>query len=458
MKEVFMGKKKEVGALQVGMYGMGNFAAQLSWTMVSTYLAVFYTDVVGLAPAAVSLLMLVAKVWDGINDPMMGAIMQKTNTKYGKFRPYIVVGALVLIVFTVLTFSVPGFSTPGKLVWAYVTYIGLGMSYTVENVPFNALPSRMTRNPEKINSLFASSLTGGAVGSMLLMNITLPIIMVLGHGDQAKGYQKVAILYSVVAAFLTILATHFCKENVEDTEDAERTTKIPLRESFKAIFVNRNLMKLFIFTLLQMTAVMGRVGVMFYFYMYCVGNPMLIGILMTIPSVSGIGCMILAPAVMKKFGRKAILILGAVLGGVGLAMMFFGPYTNIPWMIVSSVIYGAYSIGMPGTGGMIVDAIDEYDLKTGVRTDGLAFAVNGLMNKVGGGIGSAIGLALLGAYGYRQGVEITPHIVSGINLGTNLIPMILSFVSVIPILLYNLTEEKMAGIRRELEKRNSLSE
>ena len=100
-----MGKKKEVGALQVGMYGMGNFAAQLSWTMVSTYLAVFYTDVVGLAPAAVSLLMLVAKVWDGINDPMMGAIMQKTNTKYGKFRPYIVVGALVLIVFTVLTFS-----------------------------------------------------------------------------------------------------------------------------------------------------------------------------------------------------------------------------------------------------------------------------------------------------------------------------------------------------------------
>ena len=181
-----MEKKKEVGALQVGMYGIGNFAAQLSWTMVSTYLAVFYTDVVGLAPAAVSLLMLVAKVWDGINDPMMGAIMQKTNTKYGKFRPYIVIGALVLIVFTVLTFSVPGFSTPGKLVWAYVTYIGLGMSYTVENVPFNALPSRMTRNPEKINSLFASALTGGAAGSMLLMNITLPIIMVLGHGDQAK--------------------------------------------------------------------------------------------------------------------------------------------------------------------------------------------------------------------------------------------------------------------------------
>ena len=167
--------------------------------------------------------------------------------------------------------------------------------------------------------------------------------------------------------------------------------------------------------------------------------------------------MVFSPVLMKKFGRKAVLILGAVLGGVGLAMMFFGPYTNIPWMIVSGAVYGAYSIGMPGTGGMIVDAIDEYDLKTGVRTDGLAFAVNGLMNKVGGGIGSAIGLALLGAYGYSQGVDITAHIVSGINIATNLIPMILSFVSVIPILLYNLTEEKIAGIRGELEKRKNLS-
>ena len=111
------------------VYGLGNFASQLSWTMVSTYLSIFYTDVFGLGTGAVALLMLIAKVWDGINDPMMGTLMERTHTKWGRFRPYIVVGAVFLVIFTILTFTVPGFSSTGKLVYAYITYIGLGMSY-----------------------------------------------------------------------------------------------------------------------------------------------------------------------------------------------------------------------------------------------------------------------------------------------------------------------------------------
>ena len=129
--------KKEVGAVQIGMYGLGNFAAQLSWTMVSTYLVIFYTDVFGLAASSVAMLMLIAKVWDGINDPIMGAIMDKSHSKWGKYRPFILIGSIVLVIFTILTFSTPDFNDTGKLIWAYVTYIGLGMAYTVSNVPFN---------------------------------------------------------------------------------------------------------------------------------------------------------------------------------------------------------------------------------------------------------------------------------------------------------------------------------
>ena len=129
--------KKEVGAVQIGIYGLGNFAAQLSWTMVSTYLVIFYTDVFGLAASSVAMLMLIAKVWDGINDPIMGAIMDKSHSKWGKYRPFILIGSIVLVIFTILTFSTPDFNDTGKLIWAYVTYIGLGMAYTVSNVPFN---------------------------------------------------------------------------------------------------------------------------------------------------------------------------------------------------------------------------------------------------------------------------------------------------------------------------------
>ena len=117
--------------------------------MVSTYLSIFYTDVFGLGTGAVALLMLVAKVWDGINDPMMGTLMERTHTKHGRFRPYIFVGAIFLVIFTILTFTVPGFGGPAKLVYAYITYIGLGTSYTVTNVPYLALPVVMTRDPKE---------------------------------------------------------------------------------------------------------------------------------------------------------------------------------------------------------------------------------------------------------------------------------------------------------------------
>lgn len=157
--------KENVGRIQVGAYGMGNFACQLSFTMVNMYLAYFYTDVFGLSAAAVATLLLVAKVWDGINDPMMGALMDKTYTRVGGYRTYMIAGAAALVLFTILTFSVPGFGDSGKLFYAYVTYIGLGMAYTVMNVPFNALPSRMTDNPKRLNQLFASSMWAGGLGS-----------------------------------------------------------------------------------------------------------------------------------------------------------------------------------------------------------------------------------------------------------------------------------------------------
>lgn len=155
-----MEKQYTIGPKQYFTYGLGNFASQLSWTMVSTYLAVFYTDVFGLTAGAVAILFLVAKIWDGINDPMMGTIMERTHTKWGRFRPYITIGAPLLVIFTILTFTVPGFGETGKLVYAYITYIGLGMVYTMTNVPYQGLPAVMTRDPQKINRLNAAQTMG----------------------------------------------------------------------------------------------------------------------------------------------------------------------------------------------------------------------------------------------------------------------------------------------------------
>lgn len=446
-----MKETHEVGKVQIGMYGIGNFAAQLSWTMVSTYLVIFYTDVFGLAASAVAMLMLIAKVWDGINDPIMGIIMDKNHSKWGKYRPLIVCGSIVLVIFTVLTFSTPDLGSTGKLVWAYVTYIGLGMAYTVSNVPFNALPSRMTKKPDKVNKLFTASMMGGAIGGIALMSLTLPIVNALGAGSQKDGYQRTAALFAVVAVLLNVIVVHFCKENVTEAEDVNKK-KISTKETVKAIVKNKNLMMLFIYTLLFMTGVMGRVGVMVYFYMYCVKNMALMGVLMIVPNVVGMLSMPLAPVMMKKFGRKKVAIMGLLLGCVGLLMMFVGPYTNIPYMILCSVIYGLYSIGSPCGGGLLIDAVDEYEADYGVRSEGMAFSCSGLMNKIGGGIGSALGVALIGAFGYVAGADITPAVERGINIGANLMPVICMAVAIVPLLFYNLTDEKMVTVRAKLAK------
>ena len=195
-------EKSKVGAKQVAGYGIGNFACQLSFTMVNMYLAFYFTDVFGLSAAAVATLLLVAKIWDGVNDPMMGALMDKTYKKVGGYRTYMIVGAIALVIFTVLTFTVPGFTGGAKLAYAYVTYIGLGMAYTVMNVPFNALPSRITDKPKVLNKMFASSMWAGAAGSTVLGMCTLPLILLLGKGVQEKGYQKTAILYAAISLLL----------------------------------------------------------------------------------------------------------------------------------------------------------------------------------------------------------------------------------------------------------------
>ena len=446
--------KKEVGAVQIGIYGLGNFAAQLSWTMVSTYLVIFYTDVFGLAASSVAMLMLIAKVWDGINDPIMGAIMDKSHSKWGKYRPFILIGSIVLVIFTILTFSTPDFNDTGKLIWAYVTYIGLGMAYTVSNVPFNALPSRMTKKPDKVNKLFSASMMGGAIGGMLLTSCTLPIVNALGNGSAQNGYQKTAALYAVIAVILNFIVVSVCKENVTTKEnEAEQVNTVGIKEMVKAILKNRNLMLLFCYTLLLMTAVMGRVGVMVYFYMYCVQNTAMMGILMIIPNIVGMVCFPMAPMLMKKFGKKKVALLGIMFGSIGLFMMYVGPYTNIPYMIVSSILFGMYSLGSPCGGGLLIDAVDEYEAEHGVRTEGMAFSCNGLMNKIGGGIGSAAGVAIIGVFGYVAGGDITTEIQHGINFAANLLPVICMLLSAVPLLFYNINEKKMQEIRNKLSEK-----
>ena len=183
-------------------YGCGDFASNLCWTFVGSYLSVFYTDVVGMAPAIASMIMLIAKIWDGVNDPMFGMIAERTNSKKGRFRPYIFYGAPFLALFSVLTFTTFGKGS-AAVGWAAFSYIGCGMLYTVVNLSYGSLSTVMTTNAEDIAQLNSYRMMGTNISSVLLNAITAPMLAAFSAGSQgytAKSYTIVAIIFAVCAS------------------------------------------------------------------------------------------------------------------------------------------------------------------------------------------------------------------------------------------------------------------
>lgn len=443
---------KPLTAKNYFVYGLGNFASQLSWTMVSTYLSLFYTDVFGLGTGAVALLMLIAKVWDGINDPMMGTLMERTHTKWGRFRPYIFVGAIFLVVFTILTFTVPGFSDTGKLVYAYITYIGLGMAYTMTNVPYLALPVVMTRDPKEINRLNAAQMMGMTIGQILLNLFVLKLVVWFGKGDQAAGYNKTAILFAFMALPMFWAVAIMSKENI--TVKKEDQGKIS--DGLKMIFKNKNLLCTMLYAFFNMFGMLGRISVAVYFYMYCVQNFTFITIFMMMQMIVGTVIMPITPKIIEKIGNRKTAILSMIIQGVSLIVLFVGPYENIVFDFVVLIIYGLGYIAGPCGSCMMVDAIDDFDDKYGVRNDGMAFSLQGTATKIATAIANSLFLVVMGAFGYAGGVEMTPHIQTGINVAANLLPGIVFFIGIIPLLIYDLDKPgHMDGVRKRLAERNA---
>ena len=434
------------------VYGMGNFASQLSWTMVGTYLSIFYTDVFGLGVGAVAMLMLIAKVWDGINDPMMGTIMERTHTRWGRFRPYIFAGAPLLVVFTILTFTVPGFGGPAKLIYAYVTYIGLGMAYTMTNVPYTALPAVMTHDPKEVNRLNAAQMMGMTIGQIVLNLTVLPLVTFIGGGDQANGYQKTAALLAIVALPMFWAVAVMSKEKVT----VEKKEQGKVLDGLKMIAKNKNLLCAMFYSFFNMFGILGRISVAVFFYMHCVQNFALITVFMMMQMAVGTLVMPFAPKFVEKFGKRNGAIISMVIQGAALLLLYFGPSTSIPFNFLCMIIYGTGYIAGPSGSGMIVDAIDDFDDKYGVRNDGMAFSFNGTAIKIATAIANSVFLLVMGAFGYVGGGEITPHVQTGINLAANLLPGIVFLIGIIPLALYDLDKPGyMEAVRERLTVRNA---
>lgn len=447
-----MNKIKRASNLAVFLYGLGDLASQFVWTFVGSYLTIFYTDIVGLAPLAVSVIMLGARIWDAFNDPMMGAIAERTRSKFGRFRPYIAIGSPFLAIFGVLTFTNPfGGSTAAGVIWAAVTYVIAGMLYTLTNIPYGALAAVMTEDASQRNLLNTSRNVGMNAGMVIVNACSAGLLLKFSaQGAEvadAHGYMMTAVIYGLIAVPLFILVAATGKEVIQPEGEP---AKFSFKETISNLVTNKYLMLITAIMIVQMTAFMGRIAVAAFYVIYCMGSFTMIATFMTIPSIGAIIGSFFVPFFAKRVGKRNVLMGSMFMGAVGLIVIYLAPYDNMTMIMVGCWIFGLFNVGMPMSLSMLADSVDYMELKTGVRTDGTAYATYGLATKIGNALGGALGVMILGFFGYVANAQQTPEAMRGINIVVNLIPAILYLVSVGLCMLWKMTDKDADDIRAQL--------
>ena len=455
-----MEQKKLASKAAVICYGFGDLASQFVWTFVGSYLTLFYTDIVGLAPAAVSAIMLIARIWDAVNDPMMGAIAERTHSKFGRFRPYIAFGTPLLAILAVLTFTNPfGGSTRAGVIWAAATYILAGMAYTLVNIPYGALSGVMTEDTDQRNKINTSRNIGMNAGMVIVNAFSAGLALHFSAQGatvaDGHGYLMTAIIYSVIAVPL-FLVVFFTSREVVQPQHTD--TKFSLKDTIKNLVNNKYLMIITLVMFLQMTAFMGRIAVTAFYVIYCLGSYKMIALIMTLLSLLGIVGSFFVPFFAKRIGKRNVLMMSLIFQGIGLLVIYLAPFDNMTMVLTGCVIFGLFNVGFPMTLSMVADSVDYMEEKTGIRTDGTAYATYGLATKVGNAIGGAAGVMIMAAFGYVANAEQTAEALKGINITVNLLPAILFFVSAACCLLWKMSDKDADDIRARLHAAKNASE
>jgi sugar (Glycoside-Pentoside-Hexuronide) transporter/PTS system, glucose subfamily, IIA component len=441
--------KLKLSKLTLVAYGAGDFASNMCWTFIGTYLSVFYTDALGLAPALASVLMMLARISDGIFDPVFGAIAERTRSKYGRFRPYILFGAPVLALLTVLCFTMWGSGGTGTAAMAFIMYLLCGFAYTIVNLSYGSLSTVMTTDPDDIAQLNSFRMIGTNLSAVVLNAVTPPLLIFFSGSSQitSHGYTAVAILFALMSLPIFYFTALNCKERIHPVADG---TKVKLSKTVKTVIENGPLMLIFLIQLLAMTAFFGRMGVLAYYCLYNVKNTGVMALFMSLPSLATVVGIFATKNYIVKVGKKKMAAIGYIGAAACLTIMFFVGqsigYSNLPLLIALNTLYGFFCFSFPIPMAMVTDAINYGEDKYGVRSDGTSYATVSLSTKLGQAIGVSAAIAIMGAAGYVANSQQSAAAMTGINFSTNMMMAILYVLCLVPLFFYPLNEKAAAKI------------
>ncbi|MBB1298413.1 MULTISPECIES: MFS transporter [Pseudoalteromonas] len=495
-------------------YAMGDAGANLVWRGALAYLAVFYTDTFGISAAAAAMLFLVVRLSDGVTDIIMGMIADRTQSRFGKFRPWILYSAPFLGLFMVLCFTTPDFSTTNKLIYAYVTYIGLTLAYTVSNVPYSALMGVMTPDDTERTKLSGFRFAGAFTGGLLVMGFLPELVAFFGGGDNAKGYQLTMYLFASLLIILMIITFATTKERVTPHASNEGNLKSELFDLTKSLpfiilpllattlfFYYRDLYSGVFFALVMaaMTFVIKKLlnkdkqsltgsqrdmvdlltnkpwlvllgigfltmmfngikyGVIAYYFKYHVANELMAGqyfIALLVVSIFGA---LTTGKLAEIMGKRNLFIASLMLSGILTTAFYWVPSDNLIAVFTFGCAAEFFAAMMPTLFfSMLGDSADYSEWKNKRRATGLIYSAGTFVQKTGGGFAGALVLVVLAGYGYNGMDELTiTQALPGMQLLMSWIPAAFAFLGAALMLIYPLTSAMTQKITEDLAIRRS---
>ncbi|MGL5378484.1 melibiose:sodium transporter MelB [Clostridium sp.] len=438
-------------------YGMGAFGKDLVYAFVATYLMMFFTDEVGISSVFVGGLFFVSRFWDAINDPIMGRLVDNTNTKWGKFRPWILIGTLINAVVLIFLFVNPTKFLSGKMVYVYcsVAYILWGMTYTIMDIPYWSMIPSFTSDAKERDKMSVIPRIFATIGGSTVNTFGLMLIGVLGVGSNSLGYFRLGLGISIVFVISTIITV--C--NVKEVNTVKNQEKISLKEVFEILFKNDQLLVIIASVIIYQVALFLVAGFALYFFKYAIQNEGLYAIFTGLSTVVQVCALMIFPKLVSKLSRKIVYILACVLPIIGFVSMFFisSITTNIVLLCIAGGIYNlGFAFSSASTTVMLCDAVDYGEYKVGKRSESIVFSMQTFIVKFStafSGLIVGIGLNLIN---YVPNATQTAETILGMKIIMFVIPSILMMACLVVYLkYYKLNGEYKENILREIERRRN---
>lgn len=435
-------------------YGCGDFGCNIIYTAMSAFLMFYYTDYAGVSALAVGTIMMVSRIFDGVSDIIMGVIVDRTKSRFGKARPWLLRMCIPFAVSGVLLFSVPtSWAATPKLVYVFITYnLVSTVIYTAINVPYSALNALMTQDPyeRSVLSIFRNLLA--TAGTLIINMCTLP--MVEYFGDNASAWTKTFCVLGLLAVIAFLINFFGTKERVKPAASEEgKVEDVPFATGIKALFRNKYwiMMTGMLALFFLMYSVNG--GATVYYAKDILGDRNLVSTINGIFNVVQICSMFFIAMLVKKFGKRNVFSIGLVLNMIGILLLHFSGGAMV-LIVVSSVIRGVgNACGGATMWAMVSDTIDYGEWKTGVRTEGLVNSACSFGYKIGNGIGSALLGLILEIGGYvGEAVTQTESALLSVEICFIWIPVAVYVIGLVIMKFYHLDSE-FAGILEDLKNR-----